>query len=263
MAREDIIWELRAQEVLQNMKQKKRVDGRGLNDYRAISIDTNISDNAEGSARVTIGKSQVATGVKMIPGTPYPDSPDQGTISVGVELVPLASPEFETGPPRENAIELSRVVDRGIREAKTIDFKKLSITAGELCWIVFIDGYVLNDDGNLFDTASLAGIKALLDCKVPKLEDGKIVKGEFDGKLEINHIPVETTFAKIGEEIVLDPNTAEEKAMSARLTIATFEGKKISAMQKGGLGSFTAKEVESCIDLALEKGDELRKHLKK
>ena len=55
-----------------------------------------------------IGETVVITGVKMIPGTPYPDSPDEGTISVGAELMPMASPEFEVGPPREAAIELYR-----------------------------------------------------------------------------------------------------------------------------------------------------------
>jgi len=100
-------------------------------------------------------------------GEPYPDTPEQGAMSTAVELIPLASPDFESGPPRANAIELSRVVDRGIRESKFIDLEKLCIESGEKVWIVFIDIHVLDYDGNLFDACSLAASAALLSAKVP------------------------------------------------------------------------------------------------
>ena len=261
--KEDIIWELRSEEVLRSLKQGTRLDGRKLLDYRTIKIENKVSENADGSARVYLGETQTITGVKMLVDKPYPDNPDEGTISVGVELLPLASPTFEQGPPKDEAIELSRVVDRGIREGKTIDFKKLSITVGETCWIVFIDSYIINDAGNLFDACSLSSMASLLNCRMPKLEEGKIVKGEYQGKLEIKNIPLLNTFAKIGNQIVVDPSYAEEKAMSARFSVATFEGKKISALQKGGNGSFTVSEVDQCLDWAFEKGEELRKQLKK
>ena len=37
-----------------------------------------------------------------------------------IELLPMAFPTFESGPPSEQAIEYSRVVDRGIRESKML-----------------------------------------------------------------------------------------------------------------------------------------------
>ena len=36
-----------------------RLDGRGLLDYRPISIEYNISKSAEGSARVMIGRTEL------------------------------------------------------------------------------------------------------------------------------------------------------------------------------------------------------------
>ena len=139
---ESVIWSIKADRIVSLIKEGKRIDGRRLDEYRKISVEKNISDNANGSARVTLGKTEVLVGIKMVPGTPYPDNPNQGTISVGTELLPLASPEFEVGPPREAAIELARVVERGIRESKTIDFMTLCVREGELVWIVFIDTYV-------------------------------------------------------------------------------------------------------------------------
>src|SRR3989338_6030949 len=90
----------------------KRLDGRKPLEYRQpITIQYGFVRTAEGSAKVTIGETEVIAGVKMEIGEPYPDTPDQGTIIVGAELLPLSNPEFELGPPGIQAIELARVVD--------------------------------------------------------------------------------------------------------------------------------------------------------
>jgi exosome complex component RRP42 len=144
-----------------------RNDGRKFNDFRDIEIETGIVSKAEGSAKVKIGNTQVMAGIKMDMGEPYPDSQGEGVMTTAAELIPLASPDFEAGPPRENAIELARVVDRGIRESKIIDVEKLCIEEGEKVWIVFIDLHILDYDGNLFDAASLAALSALMTAKIP------------------------------------------------------------------------------------------------
>ena len=260
--RDDIIWELRSDKVRELIKSSQRLDGRALYEYRPIKIETDFSKNAHGSCRVVLGETDVIAGVKMDVAEPYPDTPDEGSITVGVEFMPMASPVFEPGPPDQNATELARVVDRCIRESKAIDFKKLCIEEGEKAWFVFIDIYVANDSGNLFDASSLAALGALLNTKIPKLEDDEIVKDEFVGKLEVAKRPLLTTFAKINGKLLLDPAIAEEKAMDARISIGTTEEKLMSALQKGGPGSFTQAEIEQCIDLAFEKSAELRKLLK-
>ena len=120
-------------------EQQKRADGRKFEEYRPVNIETGVISKAEGSARVKIGNTQVVAGIKMDMGEPYPDTPDSGVMTTAAELIPLASPDFEAGPPREDAIELARVVDRGIRESNVIELEKLCLTPGEKIWIVFID----------------------------------------------------------------------------------------------------------------------------
>ncbi len=259
---EDILWQVKAKQVKEDLKNGKRQDGRAVDEFRELTIETGISENAEGSARVKLGKTEVIAGVKLITGEPYPDSPDEGTISIGAELLPLASPEFEAGPPREAAIELARVVDRGIRESKTIDFKKLCIRKGELVWIAFIDCYAVNDDGNLFDATAIACIAALHKTKIPKLDkDDKIVKKGFSGDLAVEKTPLLTTFYKIGNTIVLDANLGEQKAADARVSIASTEDNILTAFQKGGQGTFNAKEIEWCIETAVKKAKDVRKKI--
>ena len=113
------------QSVLDLLEKGTREDERKLDEYREIRIEADISKNAEGSAKVTIGETQVIAGVKLALGEPYEDSKDQGNIIVGAEFLPMASPDFESGPPSVESVELSRVVDRGIRESGCIDLKKL------------------------------------------------------------------------------------------------------------------------------------------
>lgn len=258
---ENVLWDLKADKVNELAKQDKRVDQRALDEYRKIKITKNISENAEGSANVKLGKTEVVSGVKMILGTPYPDSLDEGTISVGAELLPLASEDFEVGPPRPEAIELARVVDRGIRESKALNFKDLCIKEGELVWVCFIDMYVLNDDGNLFDALGIAALSSLLESKIPKIEDGKIVKGEYSGKLKLSRKPILSTFAKIGNKLFADPTLAEEKAQTARFSVSTTEDDYMCAFQKGVSGGFSGSEIDSCIEMAFKSAKDIRKQL--
>ncbi len=242
-----------------------RVDGRPLNKYRDISIEYGISaKSAEGSARVTIGETIVVAGIKFEVGEPFPDKPDEGTIIVNAELLPLSSPEFESGPPDVDSIELARVVDRGIRESNSLDFKKLCVKKGEKVWLIFIDIYPINDAGNLFDAAALAAFAALKDARFPKYDEAldRIVYDErTDMKLPLGNLPVACTVIKVNDKFLVDPVTEEEDAMDSRLTVASLENGNICAMQKGGPKPLNLSDVTKMVDLALEKCSELRKLL--
>ena len=248
--------------IISLIQQDKRVDERKFDEMREIEIETNISKNAEGSARCKMGDTEVMVGIKMDIGEPYPDNPDEGTIVVTAELLPLASPVFELGPPGPQATELARIVDRGIRESKCLDFKKLCIKKGEKVWMVFIDIYPLNDDGNLIDASVLATLAALKNAKIPKVENDAVVFGEFTNKkLELNKLPITFTFGKIGNKILLDLNSKEESVIDSRLSISVNEG-NIHAMQKGGDKVITMEEVEQMVDMAIKKEKELRSLIK-
>jgi exosome complex component RRP42 len=238
-----------------------REDDRKLFEYRKISITRNPLQNAEGSAKVAIGDTEVLCGIKFEVGQPFPDKPDEGTLTTNVYLLSLSSERFIPFANEEDEIEISRVVDRGIRSAYAIDTTKLVI-AENLVWNVFIDVYVLNYDGNIIDGASLAAMQAILDTKLPKYEDGKIIREEFQGKLPSKRTAVSTTFGKIGDKLFVDPSMNEELALDSRITISTTNDNYICAIQKGLKGSFSIKEVELLIDKAFEKGDELRRLLK-
>jgi exosome complex component RRP42 len=245
------------------LEKGKRLDERGLLDTREIKIEQGVIEKAEGSARVYMGRTQVLVGVKVETGEPFPDTPNDGVMTVNAELVPLASPHFEPGPPDENSIELARVVDRGIRESHAIDTEKLCIEAGKKVFIVFVDVYVLNHDGNLIDASALAAMAALMNTKMPNYEikDGELKIKQGYTPLPMKSHPITVTLGKIAGKLVVDPWLEEESVMDSRITFASNEEGNICAIQKGGSSYFTPQQILDASKIALDKAVELRKKL--
>jgi len=231
-----------------------------------LTIETGFSKNAEGSAKVKLGKTEVLVGIKMGVSEPYPDSPNKGNLMVTAELLPLSSPRFEYGPPRFEAIELGRIIDRCIRESKFIDLEKLCIKEGEKVWTVFIDIYSINDDGNLLDAAGIGAIAALKTAKIPKYdeEEGKILYGELTNKnIPVSEtIPISITAHKIGNHIIVDPTREEEDISEIRVTMGSSNG-VISSMQKGEAISLSVEEMNTVLDTIEKAEKELTLKIKK
>jgi exosome complex component RRP42 len=262
MTSSPIVVRVKKKRIVELLASEKRVDERGLTDYREIQLEPGVIERAEGSARVRLGKTDVLVGIKIATGAPFSDVPGKGVLTVNAELVPLASPSFEPGPPGEDAVELARVVDRGIRESKAIDLETLCVESGKLVFVIFVDVYVLNHDGNLIDASAMAALAALINTKMFKyeVEDGKIVKKPGYTPLPMTNYPIAVTFAKIGNKLVLDTGLDEEQVMDARLTMTLDKDGNICAIQKGGgSGYFTKEEILEATKIALEKTEELRK----
>ena len=258
----EFVWEFTADKVRRLALKGFRIDRRALLDYRPLHIETNVIYHADGSAFVNLGGTKVVAGVKFELGEPYPDTPDKGALLVDAEILPHSSPTVEPGPPDEDAIELARIIDRSIRESNMLRLEDLVIREGELVYLLYVDIRVLDNNGNLIDASSIAAVSALLSAMVPKVEDDEIVRKEYERQLEVRELPVFTTFGKIKRIILVDPRLEEEIAMDARMSIATVDNGHISAIQKGGSGSFTKGEISFMFEEAIKKGRELRKKIR-
>ena len=258
-----LITRVRKVQIGQTIEKGSRIDGRGLLDTRELKIEQGVIQKAEGSARVFLGKTQVLVGVKIETGEPFPDTPNEGVQTVNAELVPLAASTFEPGPPDENSIELARIVDRGIRESHAIDTAKLVIEAGKKVFVVFIDIYVLNHDGNLIDASAIAAVAALKNTKMPNYEikDGELKIKTGYTPLPLKSVPITVTVVKVNDKLVIDPWTEEEQIADARISMAVNEDGNICAIQKGGNGYFTPQQIIEASKIARDKATELRKKL--
>ncbi len=239
----------------------KREDGRSLDEYRSLDIQVRVVERAEGSALVSLGGTKVFAGVKTDVGEPFPDIPEEGVMITGAELIPMAAPDFEAGPPGEEAVEVARVVDRGIRESKALDTKALCVKPGELVRLVFVDLHVMDFDGNLIDAGGIAAMAALATSKMSVLDENAKPTEEYVD-LPIQDLAVPCTFAKLGNTLLLDPSLDEEKAMDSRITVATDKDGHVCAMQKGDAGGFNLEEIMHATRISKMRGEELRARIR-
>lgn len=259
---EFFIPKLKTDVIISMLGKGLRPNGRRVDEVRPITIIKNYVPNADGSALVKLGNTQVLVGVKLEVGSPFPDTLNEGNLMVNAEFVPTASPVFEPGPPDENAIELSRIVDRGIRESKAIDLSKLVIIPGRKVWNVWVDIYVLDHDGNLIDTSSIGALAALMLTKLPEVEVGEggeiiVNRDSRREQLPLNRSVVTVTIGKIGNYMLVDPDLEEESLLDSKLSVIVTEDGLIGGLQKSGAGYLVEDELSMLINLALSKGKEI------
>lgn len=255
---------LQREKIEDALAEGKRLDGRTPTDYREIIVEDGVSPCSSSAIRVKVGKTEVLCGVHLAVTTPYADSPDEGTFMTSAELHPMASQQFDIGRPGINAIELGRVIDRGIRESGFIDFKGLCIKSGEKVWQVFVDLIAINDDGNLFDVAGMAALIALGRARMPVYnEEEERTEHEFtDNPIPLNKdvMSLNLTLHKVGDSIVTDVSKEEEAISKFRVSIAIGDndGKaRITAMQKGKAGTINTDDMQNILKVAEDKWSEL------
>jgi len=258
-----IVENLRKKQMRESISAGKRLDDRGLDETRPIEIEINVIKKASGSAWVKLGKTEVVAGVKVETGEPFEGLENSGALIITAEVLPIASPHIEPGPPDEETIELARVVDRGVRESEMLDLSKLVLVPGKIVYTIFVDCSIINVDGNLFDATSYAVVAALSSCKLPvfEIKDDQVVDTGKTQEPPITTTPVSVTTVKIGDYLLLDPNIEEEACMDARLTITTNSKGSIVAMQKGLKGYFTVDEVKGIAGKARTNGEDIRAKL--
>ncbi len=259
-----IVEQLRKQQMLEALSRGKRLDGRNFESYRDFEIEVGIIDKANGSAKVKLGNTEVLAGVKVETGEPFEGLENKGALIMSAEVLPTASSHVEPGPPDEEAIELSRVVDRGVRESKMLDLDKLALIPGKIVYTIFVDCSIINSDGNLLDATSYAVVAALLTCKLPifEVQNDKVVDtGKFMPP-PITTIPISVTAVRIGDSVLLDPTMEEEACMDARLTITSASDGNLVAVQKGYTGPFTINQILRSVEIARIKGEEIRSTIK-
>lgn len=258
-----IVEHLRRQQMLDLISVGKRLQGRALDEMRPLEIEVDIIKKANGSAKVKLGDSEVVAGIKVETGEPFEGLENKGALIIQAEVLPIASPHIEPGPPDEDTIELARVVDRGIRESEMLDLDKLVLVPGKIVYTVFVDCSIINTDGNLLDATSYAVVSALLSCKLPvfEIQDDKVVDTGKTRDPPLTTIPVSITQVRIGNTIILDPTAEEEACMNARITITTNSESCYAAIQKGFAGGFTIEQIKKAAETARIKGEQVRAKL--
>ncbi|KAH7681016.1 exosome complex component RRP45 protein [Dioscorea alata] len=247
-----------------------RVDGRRPFDYRPLSIKFGRED---GSSEVQLGETHVMGYVTSQLVQPYRDRPNEGTLAIYTEFSPMADPTFEAGRPGESAVELGRVIDRGLRESRAVDMESLCVVAGKSVWAVRVDLHILDNGGNLIDAANIAALAALSTFRRPECtvggEDGQEVimhppEVREPIPLTIHHLPVAVTFAFFSEGniLVIDPTYKEEAVMGGRMTATMNMNGDVCAVQKAGGEGVMMSVIMQCLRIASMKAADITSKIK-
>ncbi|GMI65932.1 ECERIFERUM 7 [Hibiscus trionum] len=246
-----------------------RIDGRKSFDFRNIIINFGRED---GYAEVQLGQTRVMGIVTAKFVQPYRDRPNEGTLSIYTEFSPMADPSFEAGRPGESAVELGRIIDRGLRESRAVDTESLCIVAGKLVWAIRIDIHILDNGGNLVDAANVAALAALMTFRRPECslggEDGQEViihppEMRDPVPLIVHHLPIAVTFGFFDESIVvIDPTHNEEAVMAGRMIVTINANGDICAIQKAGGEGVNQRVIMQCLQLATTKAVDITKQIK-
>eukprot|EP00013_Stygamoeba_regulata_P011007 CAMPEP_0177684504 /NCGR_PEP_ID=MMETSP0447-20121125/32476_1 /TAXON_ID=0 /ORGANISM="Stygamoeba regulata, Strain BSH-02190019" /LENGTH=335 /DNA_ID=CAMNT_0019194375 /DNA_START=57 /DNA_END=1064 /DNA_ORIENTATION=+ len=194
-----------------------RSDGRARLRFRPCVLETGLLPQANGSARLRLGDTDVLVSVKLEIGEPLLSAPDCGRLSVSVECCPSASPEFEGRGAAVVQAELARAMERlllsgggGARRSaghstvgaaaaavaaaaaaavaagsgSALDLRQLCVVHGEQVWVVYVDAMVMDSDGNLFDALSLCIRAALFQTRIPAIKVFPTALGTMEVELD-------------------------------------------------------------------------------
>jgi exosome complex component RRP42 len=77
----------------QGVEQDLRADGRGRLDYRAVTMESGVLAQSNGSSRVVLGNgdTDLLASIKVEVGEPTLEAPRSGRIDVSVECLPSVS----------------------------------------------------------------------------------------------------------------------------------------------------------------------------
>ncbi|KAL9367890.1 hypothetical protein Peur_039089 [Populus x canadensis] len=246
-----------------------RIDGRNPLEYRKITIKFGRED---GSSEVQLGQTHVMGFVTGQLVQPYQDRRNEGMLLIFTEFSPMADPSFEPGHPGESAVELGRIVDRGLRESRAVDTESLCVLSGKLVWAIRIDLHILDNGGNLVDAANIAALAALLTFRRPECtlggDDGQEVTVHPPEEREplpliVHHLPIAITFAFLGSEgkMVVDPTHSEEAVMGGRMTVTVNAIGDICSIQKAGGEGVPQSVIMHCLQLASMSAESITKKI--
>ncbi|XP_049835856.1 exosome complex component RRP45-like isoform X2 [Schistocerca gregaria] len=237
--------------VLQALTEGRRLDGRAFNQHRDLKI---FFGSDLGCCQVLLGLTRVIAQVSCEVQQPKPTRPEEGLLLVYVELSPMAAPDFEAGRPSDLAVQLSRVLEKCIKDSRAVDLESLCIKSEEKVWALRVDITVLNHEGNLADAASVAALTALGHFQRPDFtaEGGKIIIHSAEEKdtvpITLHHYPVCVSFAVFnnGEHVVADPTELEERVAEAHIVFGMNSYRELCGVHLGGSALADPEMIIQC-----------------
>ena len=219
---------------------------------------------ADGSSQVRLGGTCVLCGIKAELTTPAVCRPDEGYLVANVNLSPMCSSSFRTGPPSEEAQSLSQWLHDVWTECELLDVKQLCISPGKLCWVLYEDITCLNYDGSLQQACLAALVTALRNLRLPSVEISEetqrvVRSSDLSQPVRLKCIPTAVSFAVVSDKMVRSPCREEERIASAPVNMVAIDQERLCAITKQGGKSINQSILRQWYQQALAHGEEIRR----
>ena len=242
------------------LKENCRPDGRELGEFRTTTVNVGSIGTT-----VKLGNTTVICGIKVEFGAPPTDAPDKGHVVPNVDLSPLCSWRFRSGPPGEEAQVASQFIADVIENSQIIQKEGLCISSGKLAWVLYCDLICLNHDGNILDACTFALLAALKNVQLPEVtinEETALAEVNLKKKsyLNIRTHPVATSFAVFDDTLlIVDPTEEEEHLATGTLTVVMDEEGRLCCLHKPGGSGLTGSKRQDCMSRAVTRHREVKK----
>ncbi|KAH9093155.1 hypothetical protein Ae201684P_008815 [Aphanomyces euteiches] len=240
--RDFLLASLKSSRSNDDTKAVQRADGRALLEFRRMNLSLRRSlQEHQSECELQLGRTRVLAVVSGEVVAPFPDRPTEGFLQFQVELSPMGASIFEHKQAHKAwAAELSRIVERSIRDCKALDTEALAIVAGESVWAIKCTIHVLDH---------------ALSTLIP---------------LSLHHIPVSISFCFVQLDsndqadpvTLIDPTDREEKILDGSITYTFNSFRELCAVHKIGGVSISTDVVLRCANIACAKAEELTEWLK-
>uniref|UniRef100_A0A1L8DXN8 Exosome complex component RRP45 n=1 Tax=Nyssomyia neivai TaxID=330878 RepID=A0A1L8DXN8_9DIPT len=250
--REKVLTNVEKTFVNKCISQNLRIDGRRMNDFRKVKLSFG---NEWGSVHVALGETRVLVQVSCVVAQPKSVRPQEGLLSISVDIGSMAAAHFEAGRSSDEAIQINRILERAFKDSRCVDLESLCLVAEEKVWSVRVDVNVLNHDGNIIDCASVGVLAALLHFRRPDVtwtgtEFTIHTAAEKDPiPLVLHHFPVCVSYViyQDGTVACADPTDLEERVAQAKMVFGLNSYQELCGLHLGGVTLLSAGFV---IDLA-------------
>ena len=252
-----------------NQSNGLRVDGRRKDDYRPLEI---VFGKKMGSVLVSLGNTRVLTTITAELSEPRGSRPSEGNLRISVDLSPMASPNWDGGRLTHETVEISRLLERSIRDAKCLDLESLCLVVGKKAWNLESNIIVFNTEGNLVEAASISLIAGLCHFKRPDVtvtENGEVIVHDFDDKhpipLTVFHHPFCTKFCFFSgtKHVVVDPIEVEEEICDGYIIVGGNAHRELTAIHVSAESKIDKDVVLKCCHRSLERTKRLTEVLKR
>ncbi|MCD6522315.1 MAG: exosome complex exonuclease Rrp41 [Candidatus Diapherotrites archaeon] len=210
------------------IKDGKRLDGRGVNDLRPITIKAGVLERADGSCYVEWGGNKVLAAVygpqECLPK--HIASPHRAVLTYRYNMAPFSVEDRKRPGPDRRSIEISKISKEALERVVLLEkFPNTMIK-------VFVE--ILQADAGTRCAALTAASVALADAGIP-----------------MRDLVTACAAGKIGGEIVLDLGKKEDNFGEADVPVAILpHTKEIVLMQMDG--QLTPEEYRKALDLSID-----------